>query len=59
MPDCGNTMTAGSTSATLLDCASQCVGDANQMCGGTNSLSLYWNGFAIEPGPTTVQGLGV
>jgi hypothetical protein len=58
MPDCGNTTSDISNVVTGDHCGTKCVGDPNEICGGSNSLSLYWNGLALQPDPTFVQKVG-
>ena len=43
--DCGNSTTVGAAVTLPENCNSPCVGDPREICGGSNSLSLYWNGF--------------
>jgi len=53
---CGNVLTIGSTSAPASDCNSTCIGDHSEACGGSGSLSLYWNGVT-QAQPTIVQSV--
>jgi hypothetical protein len=58
MPDCGNTTTDGATTTAPADCGIFCVGDSSEICGGSDSLSLYSNGLALQPDPTFVKKVG-
>ncbi|KAI9449322.1 WSC domain-containing protein [Lactarius psammicola] len=53
-----NVLTPGATSASSGDCNSKCVGDTNEICGGTNRLNLYWSGATPQPQPTFVPNVG-
>ena len=55
MPDCGNGTTAGSKVTSESDCDFTCVGNINEMCGGNDSLSLYWTGASFESDATIVE----
>ena len=55
MPDCGNIITPGSMTLPPDTCQSECAGDKKQYCGGTDSLSLYWNSTKLQPQPTMTQ----
>ena len=57
MPDCGNVLTVGAKSAPPEDCTSKCVGNASEICGGSNRLNLYWTGAPPPPQPTFVQNV--
>ncbi|KAL2015668.1 hypothetical protein VTK56DRAFT_5046 [Thermocarpiscus australiensis] len=48
---CGDALAQGSFPAFSTDCAMPCPGDATQVCGGPNRLSLY--GTSTEPPPFT------
>ena len=51
MPFCGNVLTDGAKKITDMDCLVPCIGDDSQYCGGTDSLSLYWNGAQPQAPP--------
>jgi hypothetical protein len=40
MPDCGDVLTEGATKVLASDCASACVGDPSDNCGGADGLNL-------------------
>ena len=46
---CGNSIVAGSVSASSSDCSMPCSGDSTQMCGGNNRLNLF---LSSNPAPT-------
>ncbi|KAF8263711.1 WSC domain-containing protein [Lactarius quietus] len=54
---CGNVLTPGAVSAPVSQCSSKCVGDSSKTCGGSDHLSLYWNGQTPQPQPTFVQNV--
>ncbi|PIL32445.1 hypothetical protein GSI_05147 [Ganoderma sinense ZZ0214-1] len=56
---CGNEIANGGTNATLSDCNSPCTGDASEICGAGNRLSVYWNGVQPPPPPTVVPSVGL
>src|SRR6266702_5435696 len=58
MPDCGNITSVGATSASPEDCSSKCVGNASEICGGSDRLNLYWSGAPPPPQPTIVPNVG-
>ncbi|KAL7277999.1 hypothetical protein ACG7TL_007952 [Trametes sanguinea] len=55
---CGNDLANGGTNATESDCNFACTGDANELCGAGNRLSVYWNGVPPPPPPITVPSVG-
>ncbi|KAI0667510.1 hypothetical protein C8Q78DRAFT_1105323 [Trametes maxima] len=55
---CGNEISNGGTNATESDCNFPCTGDANEICGAGNRLSVYWDGVPPPPPPTTVPSVG-
>jgi len=54
---CGNVLTPGSVQTSPSNCASPCVADSNEICGGDSYLSLYWNGAPPGPQPTIVKSV--
>jgi hypothetical protein len=44
LTDCGNAIVNGGHNATLTDCNMACNGNGQELCGGPNRLSFYWNG---------------
>ncbi|KAI0364868.1 galactose oxidase [Pilatotrama ljubarskyi] len=55
---CGNEIANGGTNATESDCNFPCTGDASEICGAGNRLSVYWDGVAPPPPPITVPSVG-
>ncbi|KAH9896068.1 hypothetical protein C8Q73DRAFT_463729 [Cubamyces lactineus] len=55
---CGNEIANGGTNATESDCNFACTGDASEICGAGNRLSVYWNGVLPPPPPITVPAVG-
>jgi len=53
---CGNVLTIGTTSAPASDCNATCVGDSTEICGGSDRLSIYWDG-TTQVQPTIVQSV--
>jgi len=53
---CGDILTNGSTSAPASDCNATCIGNSAEICGGSDRLSIYWNG-ANPVQPTIVQSV--
>ncbi|KAI0631805.1 hypothetical protein C8Q77DRAFT_1219134 [Trametes polyzona] len=56
---CGNEIANGGTNATETDCNFACTGNANEICGAGNRLSVYWNGVPPPPPPITVPSVGL
>ncbi|KAI0820881.1 hypothetical protein BC628DRAFT_1412846 [Trametes gibbosa] len=56
---CGDEIANGGTNATESDCNFACTGDASEICGAGNRLSVYWNGVAPPPPPETVPSVGL
>ncbi|KAI0641646.1 hypothetical protein C8Q79DRAFT_918971 [Trametes meyenii] len=56
---CGNEISNGGTNATESDCNFPCTGDANEICGAGNRLSVYWDGVPPPPPPITVPSVGL
>jgi len=52
---CGNVMTPGAVLVLASNCGLDCVGDSSETCGGTDYLSVYWNGQTPPPQPTLVK----
>ncbi|KAJ8496398.1 hypothetical protein ONZ51_g1161 [Trametes cubensis] len=55
---CGDEIANGGTNATESDCNFACTGDASEICGAGNRLSVYWNGVLPPPPPITVPSVG-
>jgi hypothetical protein len=53
---CGNSFSAGSVAAAAGDCSFPCAGNAAEICGAGNRLSVYTTGGGT--GTTTVGGGG-
>ncbi|KAF8265654.1 WSC domain-containing protein [Lactarius quietus] len=56
---CGNVLTLGAVAVPASNCGYDCVGDIGEACGGSDSLSLYWNGKTPPPQPTLVQNVNL
>jgi WSC domain len=41
---CGNILPNDSYNASSTDCNMACTGDDNEVCGGSDRLTLFWNG---------------
>jgi len=55
---CGNFPTATAVTTSSSACNTPCVGNYSETCGGSDSLSLYWNGHVVQPLPVFVQSFG-
>jgi len=55
---CGNVTTETAKPISSSACNSPCVGNPSETCGGSDSLSLYWNGISLQPNPTFVRQSG-
>jgi len=53
---CGNSFSAGSVVAAAADCSFPCAGNAAELCGAGNRLSVYTKGTGT--GTTTAGGGG-
>jgi len=57
---CGNAITEGGTLAPAdTDCNMACGGNAKEMCGAGNRMSLYATGTVVSYGPPAVQTTGL
>ncbi|KAH9946755.1 hypothetical protein B0H21DRAFT_388973 [Amylocystis lapponica] len=56
---CGNALDNGGSSAIASDCNSPCTGNADEICGAGDFLSLYWSSAQPPAGPVTVQSVGL
>jgi hypothetical protein len=54
--DCGNALASVATLAADGDCNMACSGNATEVCGGSNRISVYGNGGTPPPGPFTNPG---
>jgi len=50
---CGNLLAASSAEADQADCSMPCTGDATELCGAGNRLSLYSTDDVTAPPPTS------
>jgi len=55
---CGNIPTESASITSDSACNSPCVGNSSEICGGSDSLSLYWNGLGVQGAPTFLQQFG-
>ena len=55
---CGNYIINGGAETTSTDCSFPCTGDANEVCGAGNRLSMYHSGRASPPPPQVVPSVG-
>ena len=55
---CGNYIINGGAETTSTDCSFPCTGDANEVCGAGNRLSMYHSGRASPSPPQIVPSVG-
>lgn len=55
---CGNNIINGNTQTTATDCSFPCTGDATEVCGAGNRLSMYFSGGTPPPPPQIVPSVG-
>lgn len=55
---CGNYIINGGAETTSTDCSFPCTGDANEVCGAGNRLSMYHSGRTAPPPPEVVPSVG-
>jgi len=53
--DCGDFFTAN-TSTPITDCNTACTGKSSEPCGGSNRMSIFWNGTRSAPIPVSNPG---
>ena len=56
---CGNLIINGGAVTTSSDCSYPCTGDASEVCGAANRLSMYYSGQALPPAPVIVPSVGL
>lgn len=54
--DCGNSGINANTVAAATDCNMPCAGNATEVCGGPNRISVFWNGEDPPAGPSHNPG---
>ena len=55
---CGNSIVNGGAETTSSDCSFPCTGDASEVCGAGNRLSMYYSGGPPPPAPEIVPSVG-
>ena len=56
---CGNFILNGGAETTSSDCSFPCTGDATEVCGAGNRLSMYYSGGTPPPAPEIVPSVGL
>lgn len=56
---CGNFIVNGGAETTASDCSFPCTGDASEVCGAGNRLSMYYSGRPPPPAPEIVPSVGL
>jgi len=57
--DCGNVTSNGGTTASDSDCSFPCSGNANETCGASNRMNLYWSGATPPAAPVIAPNTGL
>ncbi|KAF8197751.1 copper radical oxidase [Mycena galopus ATCC 62051] len=55
---CDNFIENSATTAPITDCNLVCTGDADEFCGGSSRLNLFWSGVPPPPHPTIPPFVG-
>jgi hypothetical protein len=60
MPDCANVISDRlQKDDSGKSCATKCVGDSDETCGGSDSIDVYYKENGPSFAPTVVQSVGV